>query len=369
MVKMTGNSFGKMFEVTTWGESHGEAVGVVVDGVPAGLPLTKQDIQEDLNRRRPGKSDVETSRDEMDQVEILSGVFEGKTVGTPVSMLVWNEDVDSEKYEKRKDKPRPGHADLAYKLKHGHVDYRGGGRSSGRETVGRVAAGAIAKKLLKSENVEVLSHVVEAAGIGLDERPSLDDIREVPEKNDMRCADLDVGEEMKKEVLRVEEEGDSTGGLVEVLALDVPDGLGEPVFDKLEAALSKALMSIGAVKGVEIGAGFGVVDMRGSDVNDFYRMEDGEVVQESNNSGGVLGGISTGEDIVLRLAVKPTPSISKKQDTVDLEKMDEREMELEGRFDPNICPRVGPVAESMVSIVLVDMMFRAGLLNPDEFEG
>ena len=365
---MSGNSFGKIFEVMTWGESHGDTVGVVIDGVPADLPIDREEVQKELNRRRPGKNDVETSRDEKDMVKFLSGVFQGKTLGTPVAMLVENKDVDSEKYEERKDKPRPGHADLTYRLKHGHVDYRGGGRSSGRETVGRVAAGAFAKKLLAREGIEILSHVVKAAGVSLREKPSLEDIREVPETNDMRCADSQVGEEMKDAVLEVSEEGDSTGGVVEVLSIDVPAGLGEPVFDKLDAELAKSLMSIGAVKGVEIGSGFDVADKKGSEVNDFYELEDGELKSMSNKAGGILGGISSGENIVARLAVKPTPSISKAQKTVDLSTMEEDQMELEGRFDPNVCPRVGPVAESMVAIVLADMMMRAGKINPDKVE-
>lgn len=365
---MSGNTYGKIFKITTWGESHGETVGVVVDGVPAGLSIEKEYIQKELNRRRPGKSEVETSREERDQVKILSGVFQGKTLGTPIAMLVENKDVKSKNYEKRKDKPRPGHADLTYRSKYGHVDYRGGGRASGRETVGRVAAGAIAKKLLDCKGVEVISHVVRAGGIGLDKRPEVYEIREVPEENDMWCADSEIAEDMKEKVLEISEEGDSTGGVVEVLALGVPTGLGEPVFDKLDAELAKSLMSIGAVKGIEIGSGFEVVDRKGSEVNDSFEWEDGEVVSESNDAGGILGGISSGEEIVARLAVKPTPSISKLQKTVDLDSEDEAEIELEGRFDPNICPRISPVAESMVAIVLADMMLRSGNINPDQVE-
>ncbi len=366
---MGGNSFGKMLQVTTWGESHGEAVGVVVDGVPAGLPIKKEEIQRDLDRRRPGKSDVETSREERDQVKILSGIFQGRTIGTPIQMLVENKDVSSKSYEKRKMKPRPGHADLTYRFKYGHVDYRGGGRSSGRETVGRVAAGAIAKKLLDNEGIEILSHVISAAGVEIEDRPSLESIRQIPEKNTMRCADEEVAEKMKEKVLKASEEGDSTGGIVEVLALGVPPGLGEPVFEKLDALISKALMSIGSIKGIEIGLGFQVSDMLGSEVNDSFRYEDGKIVGETNNAGGVLGGISTGDPLVSRIAVKPTPSISKYQKTVDLESGEETGIELEGRFDPNICPRVAPVAESMVALVLADMMIRSGKIDPDEIEG
>lgn len=366
---MGGNTFGKLFKVTTWGESHGEAVGVVVDGVPASLPLADEDIQKELDRRRPRGGDVSTPREERDQIRILSGVFEGKTIGTPVQMLVENKDVDSKPYERIKMKPRPGHADFTYRLKHGHVDYRGGGRSSGRETVGRVAAGAIAKKILGFEGIEILSHVVRAAGVGLEEKPSLEDIRKITRENPMRCADPNVAEEMREQVLRASEGGDSTGGVVEVLALGVPPGLGEPVFDKLDADIAKALMSIGAVKGVEIGLGFESAERRGSEVNDPFQLEGERIVSKTNKAGGVLGGISTGEPVIARLAVKPTPSISKPQETVDMESREEIEIELEGRFDPNICPRITPVAESMLTLVLVDMMLRSGKINPDRFEG
>ncbi|KXA97766.1 chorismate synthase [candidate division MSBL1 archaeon SCGC-AAA259I09] len=366
---MSGNSFGKIFRITTWGESHGQAVGVVVDGVPSGLPLEEEDVQVELNRRRPGKSEIETSRKERDKVRILSGVFDGKTLGTPIQMLVENEDVESGEYEKRKSKPRPGHADLTYKLKHGHVDYRGGGRASGRETVGRVAAGAIAKKLLDMKGIEILSHVVRAGGVGIEERPSIEEIRNVPEENNMKCADMDVASRMEKRVLEAENDGDSTGGVVEVLALGAPAGLGEPVFDKLDAEIAKALMSIGAVKGVEIGSGFESAERRGSEVNDSIRFKDGEIVFETNTAGGVLGGISSGAPLIARIAVKPTPSISKLQKTVDFETGENADLRLEGRFDPNICPRIVPVAESMMALVLADLMLRAGKINPDKLEG
>lgn len=366
---MAGNSFGEIFEVTTFGESHGKAVGVVVDGVPAGLPLDREVIQRDLDRRRPGKSEMETSREERDEVEILSGIFEGKTLGTPISMLVKNKDVQSKSYEERRYKPRPGHADLTYRQKYSHVDYRGGGRSSGRETVGRVAAGAIAKELLRSKGVKIVGYVTEIMGIGLEERPDIETIAENREKNDVRCADLDLAEKMKERIREIDEEGDSTGGVVEILATDLPAGLGEPVFDKLDAEIAKALMSIGSVKGVEIGMGFEVSKRKGSEVNDEMVLENDRIQSSTNNAGGVLGGLSTGESLISRIAVKPTPSINKSQGTVDLKKGEESELQLEGRFDPNICPRIVPVAESMVAIVLVDMMLRAGEIDPDQFGG
>ena len=366
---MGGNTFGKIFRVTTWGESHGTAIGVTVEGVPAGMPLSEADVQRELDRRRPGQSIVTTPRAERDRVEILSGVFEGKTLGTPICMLVRNIDVDSRPYEAIKTKPRPGHADLTYWLKYGHIDYRGGGRAAARETVGRVAAGAIAKKLLAAHGIEILGHTIEAAGISVGREVSPDEIRKNVERSPMRCADPKVAKRMVEAVLRASRAGDSTGGVVEVLALNVPAGLGEPVFDKLDAEIARALMSIGSVKGVEIGAGFGVARMLGSEANDTIALRRGKVVTLTNRAGGILGGISTGMPIVARIAVKPTPSITKPQRTVDVARMKEAELRLKGRFDPNICPRIVPVAEAMLALVLVDHMLRAGKISPDRFEG
>lgn len=363
-----GNTFGKIFRVTTWGESHGRAVGVVVDGVPAGLPLSEEDIQRELDRRRPGVSPVVSPRKERDRVEILSGVFSGRTIGTPISMLVWNEDVDSSPYEEIRMKPRPGHADLTYWLKFRHVDYRGGGRASARETVGRVAAGAIAKKLLSLRNVEILGHTVEAAGVSLTRHPSFDEIRKNAERNPMRCADPEVAERMMEAVMEAAERGDSTGGVVEIIALNVPPGLGEPVFDKLDAEIAHAMMSIGAVKAVEIGEGRNFARMFGSEANDPITIRNGRIVTATNKAGGILGGISTGMPIVVRLTVKPPASISQPLRTVDLEKMEETEIRLKGRFDPNLCPRVIPVAEAMMAVVLADHMLRSGEINPNRLE-
>ena len=367
--EMSGNTFGKIFRITTHGESHGPAIGVVVDGVPAGMPLSEADVQRELDRRRPGQSIVTTPRAEKDKIEILSGVFEGKTLGTPICMLVRNVDVDSKPYEAIKTKPRPGHADLAYWLKFGHIDHRGGGRSAARETVGRVAAGAIAKKLLAANGVEILGHTVEAAGVAVGRDVSPEEIRKNVESNPMRCADPKVAEEMKRRVLEASAKGDSTGGVVELIALNVLPGLGDPVFEKLDAEIARALMSIGSVKGVEIGIGFKATRMFGSEVNDQLRLKGDRIVGDTNNSGGILGGISTGMPIVARIAVKPTPSITKPQRTVDVERMKEVELKLEGRFDPNICPRVVPVAESMLALVLADHMLRAGKISPNRFKG
>jgi len=365
---MSGNTFGKIFRITTHGESHGPAMGVVVDGVPAGMPLSEADVQRELDRRRPGQSIVTTPRAEKDTVEILSGIFDGKTLGTPICMLVRNVDVDSRPYDIIKTKPRPGHADLAYWLKFGHINHRGGGRAAARETVGRVAAGAIAKKLLAAYGVEILGHTVEAAGVAVGRELSPEEIRKNVEKNPMRCGDPKVAEKMKQRVLEVSAKGDSTGGVVEVIALNVPAGLGDPVFEKLDSEIARALMSIGSVKGVEIGIGFKAVGMLGSEVNDQLMLKGDKIVGDTNNAGGILGGISTGMPIVARIAVKPTPSITKPQRTVDIARMKEAELKLEGRFDPNICPRIVPVAESMLALVLADHMLRAGKITPNRFK-
>jgi chorismate synthase len=356
---MSDNTFGKIFKVTTWGESHGEAIGVVVDGCPAGLELSEADIQHELDRRKPGVSEITTERKEADEVKILSGVFRGKTLGTPISMLVWNKDVDSSPYEPLKDIARPGQADFAYQMKYGIRDYRGGGRASARETVARVAAGAIAKRILGTHdrNIQILGHVVEIGEIRAKE-VGVEEIRRNVERNAVRCADLEAARKMEDLIKEVKTEGDSVGGIVEVIAQGVPAGLGEPVFDKLDAELAKALMSIGAVKGVEIGAGFEAARMKGSEMNDEFIIKEGRIRTKTNNAGGILGGISTGEPIICRIAVKPTPSISKPQRSVDMEKMQEVEIKIKGRHDPCICPRIVPVAEAMVALVLVDYLMR-----------
>lgn len=365
---MAGNTFGKVFKVTTWGESHGLSIGVIVDGAPAGLPLSEADVQHELDRRRPGQSILATPRRERDRVEILSGVFQGKTLGTPICMLVRNIDVNSKPYEEIKTKPRPGHADIAYWLKFGHIDYRGGGRASARETVGRVAAGAIAKKLLAAHGIEILGHTVEAANVAVGREVKPEEIRKNVERNPMRCADPKVAERMKQAVLQASADGNSTGGIVEVRALNVPPGLGEPVFDKLDADIAHALMSMGSVKGVEIGSGFKAAQMLGSEMNDPLTLRGRKIMSATNNAGGILGGISTGMPIVARIAVKPTPSITKPQRTVDIARMKEVEIKLKGRFDPNICPRIVPVAEAMLALVLADHMLRAGKVNPNRFK-
>src|SRR3990167_282370 len=371
---MAGNSFGKIFKITTWGESHGKALGVIIDGCPPMLELNEEDMQIELDRRAPGNSEVASPRKETDKVEILSGVFEGKTTGAPISLLIRNIDVDSSKYEKIKDIFRPGHADYTYFVKYGIRDHRGGGRSSGRETVGRVAAGAVAKKILKAKGINVTGYTKQIGDI----TASVIDFNEI-EKNDVRCPDKNTAQKMIEKIKEVRKAGDSIGGIVEVIASGVPPGLGEPVFDKLSADIAKALMSIGAVKGVEIGAGFKSALLLGSQNNDeMYvkahsehirfaqcklRESGGKVAFKTNNSGGILGGISNGDDIVVRIAVKPTASISKLQRSVDIHGK-EREIRVEGRHDPCICPRIVPVAEAMMAIVITDHLFRFIPPNP-----
>ncbi len=349
---MSGNSFGKIFKISTWGESHGAGVGVVVEGCPAGLPLKEQEIQKELDRRRTGQSKVTTTRKEGDRVRIMSGVFQGKTTGTPISMWVENQDADASKYETIKDLYRPGHADYTYDMKFGFRDYRGGGRSSARETVGRVAAGAIAKKLLKRHKIRVTGYTRQI-GPCVARKIDLDQI----EKNIVRCPDGKIAEKMIDHVMQARKRGDSVGGVVEVIAQGVPPGLGEPVFDRLDADLAKAVMSIPAVKGVEVGIGFEAANMLGSQCNDAFVMKGKKITTRTNHAGGILGGISNGADIVLRLVVKPTSSINKTQDTVTRQGKTAR-IRVEGRHDPCVCPRAVPIAEAMVALTLIDHYLR-----------
>jgi len=345
---MGGNSFGTLFRITTWGESHGEALGVVIDGCPPRIDLSPEDIQRELGRRRPGRGEGSSPRKEGDRVEILSGIFEGKTTGTPLSLLIRNEDVDSGPYEEWKDVFRPGHADFTYQSKYGIRDYRGGGRASARETVARVAAGAVAKKILQKEKIEIISYTVELGGI---EAEKID--YQAVDQNDFGSPDLRAAKEMEKRIEEVKGRGDTLGGIVEILVRGCPVGLGEPVFDKLEADLTKALMSIGAVRGVEVGAGFRVARMTGSQCNDPI----GPTGFEKNDAGGVLGGISNGADIILRVAVKPIPSISLQQKTVDQQRRPVS-LQIKSRHDICAIPRINPVCEAMVAVVLVDHLLR-----------
>ena len=349
---MSGSSFGKLFKITTWGESHGRALGVVIEGCPAGLPLKESEIQLELNRRKTGQSKVTTTRKEGDQIEIMSGVFNGKTTGTPISLLVKNEDADSSKYELIKDLYRPGHADYTYDMKYGFRDYRGGGRSSARETVGRVAAGAIAKKLLAREKIKIIGFTRQV-GKHIAEKI---DYKEI-ENNIVRCPDVKMAEKMINAIMRARKKGDSLGGIVEVVAQGVPVGLGEPVFDRLDADLAKAVMCIPAVKGVEIGAGFKSATMTGSECNDEFVMKNKKAATATNNAGGILGGISNGMDIIVKLVVKPTSSINKAQNTVT-QKGKKAQIRVEGRHDPCVAPRAVPIAEAMVALTLIDHFYR-----------
>jgi chorismate synthase len=352
---MSGSTYGKLFKIATWGESHGEGIGVVVDGCPSGLALKEADIQKELDRRKTGQSKVTTTRKEADKVRILSGVFKGKTMGTPIALWIENQDADSSKYELIKDLYRPGHADYTYQMKYGTRDYRGGGRSSARETAGRVAAGAIAKKLLARHKIKVIGYTRQIGPL----RAKKIDLNEI-ERNIIRCPDKAITEKMIDHIMNVRKKGDSVGGVVEVIATGVPAGIGEPVFDRLDADLAKAVMCIPAVKGVEIGVGFEAAQMLGSECNDAFVVKGKKISTKTNHAGGILGGISNGENIVLRLVVKPTSSINKTQKTVTL-KGKKATINVEGRHDPCICPRAVPIAEAMVALTLIDHLMRQQL--------
>jgi len=359
------NSFGKLFTVTTWGESHGAAVGAVVDGCPPRLPLDTAEIQVELDRRRPGQSDIVTPRKEEDRVEILSGLFEGRTTGTPIALQVRNADQRSSAYDEMRDKFRPSHADYTYQSKFGVRDHRGGGRSSARETVGRVAAGAIAKKILhvgglaqQGTPVEIRAFLTQVHDIvtpleALAGFPSLADVEATP----VRCPHLPTAEKMIERIKQVRSEGDSVGGLIECRIRGVPVGLGEPVFDRLEADLAKAMLSLPATKGFEIGSGFAGARLRGSEHNDIFVSREGRVRTATNRSGGIQGGISNGEEIVFRVAFKPTATILQSQPTVDVHGA-ETELMGRGRHDACVVPRAVPIIEAMAALVLVDHWLR-----------
>ncbi len=346
---MSGNSIGKLFKVTTFGESHGSGIGVVIDGCPSGIKLNEKKIQSFLNRRRPDKKIASsTKRDEKDIAKILSGVFDGKTTGTPIAVYVENQDAKSSDYDKLASVFRPGHGDITYFKKYGIRDYRGGGRASARETIGRVVAGAVAFEVLKKEKVETFAYTIELGGI----KAKKDNIKNF-NQNELLCPDIKAYEKMKERIKTISKAGDSIGGVVEIVAKGVPAGLGEPVFDKLDADLAKALMSIGAIKGVEIGRGFESSRLLGSENNDEINSK-GFL---SNNSGGILAGISNGDDIIIRVAVKPIPSISIPQKSIDMNKQ-EQLIKITGRHDISAIPRINVVCESMVNIVLADHLLR-----------
>ena len=349
---MSGSSFGQIFRVSTFGESHGKGVGVIIDGVTPGIEIDETYIQNQLDRRKPGQSSITTQRKESDKIHILSGIFEGKTTGTPMGLILYNEDQISSDYNAIKDLFRPGHADYTYLQKYGIRDHRGSGRASGRETSARVAAGAVAMKILDSKGINITAYTIRAAGISCNER-NLDII----EKNNLRACDSKAAMEMEKKIITLSDEGDSVGGIVECLIRGVKPGLGEPVFDKIDAELAKAMISLGAVKAIEFGSGFSSADMKGSEHNDGMDSKG----FKTNHAGGIIGGITTGEDIIFRIAVKPTSSISKEQKTIDI-KGKEKPIKTEGRHDPCICPRIVPVVEAMTALVLIDMYKRQAAL-------
>ncbi len=368
------NTFGEYFRVTTWGESHGKAIGVVIDGCPPGLKLNEEDVQSELNLRRPGISKFTTPRVEEDKVEILSGVFQGKTTGTPISMIIFNKNVRSKDYESLKNIFRPGHADYTYQVKYGNRDYRGGGRASGRETATRVAAGAVAKKILETNGIVTIGFLREAGGISADEKiETIVPGRNVPPaqaiqlrrqiyNSPVRCPVPEISKRIEEAISEAAKRGDSLGGIVEIRSFGVPPGLGDPIFSKLDALLAFAVMSVGAVKGVEIGGGFNLARLTGSKSNDEFIYREGNIQTTTNNAGGILGGISNGMPIVVKAALKPTPSIGIVQKTVNQNK-EEVEISIKGRHDPCIAVRAVPVLENMVNLVLVDRLLAANSIK------
>ena len=351
------NTFGKMFSITTWGESHGDAVGVVVDGCPPQIEIDIADIQKELARRRPGQSRITTQRRESDEAQILSGVFEGKSLGTPIMIGVWNSDQRSKDYEHMRTKFRPSHADYTYQAKYGIRNWKGGGRASARETIGRVAAGAIAKKILAQEfGVEIVGYVKQVSDTVGDVDPETVTMADV-ESTIVRCPDPDIAERMIERIDEARKAGDTLGGVVEAVARNVPPGLGEPVFDKLEAELGRGVLSLPACKGFEVGSGFGGITMTGSTHNDPFYNEAGRIRTRTNYSGGIQGGISNGESIVIRAAFKPVATIMTPQETVD-EDGNPTELSGRGRHDPCVLPRAVPMVEAMMALVLVDHALR-----------
>ena len=362
---MSGNITGERFQLITFGESHGKVVGAVLEGCPAGLALDEADIQPELDLRKPGQSIVTTQRKEEDRVEIMSGVFNGRTTGAPLMMLIKNGDKDSRSYDAMVNSPRPGHADLVAKMKYGGFnDYRGGGRFSGRITASFVMGGAVAKKLLREKlGIEIIAYSLEIGGIRA-EGFDLDTARKNRYANDVRAPTAEAAELMKKKIIEARGGGNSVGGLVECVALNVPPGLGEPIFASLDSDLARIALSIPAVKGVEFGSGFSSTKLRGTENNDEYYFEGDEIRTKTNHAGGILGGLSNGMPIVYRIAFKPASSIASKQTTVDLVSKKEVELVVSGRHDPTVVPRAVPVVESATALVLADHAIRAGMIPP-----
>jgi len=360
---LAGNSIGKEFVVTSFGESHGKCVGVVIDGCPAGVPFSEKDVQPELDRRIPAQPQIVSGRIEKDKVEILSGVFNGFTTGAPIAMIVANREADSSAYEDIKDLPRPGHSDYPARVKYGGFnDYRGGGRFSGRVTVALIMAGAVAKKLLSAFDVDLLAYTKAIGKVKLDKSLGPEEIRKRRYETSVRCPDAVCAKAMEEAIVDAKKEGDSLGGIIECLVFGVPVGVGEPLFDALDADIAKILMAVPAVKGVEFGAGFASAELKGSEDNDAYQMKNGKVVALTNNAGGVLGGLSSGMSIVVRVAVKPTSSIAKEQRTVNLSRLADADIKVGGRHDPCVVPKAVPVVETTVAITLADHMIRAGVI-------
>lgn len=354
---MAGNTFGEIFRVTTFGESHGKGIGVVIDGCPAGLEIDLDSIQNELDRRKPGQSAITTQRKESDTFEILSGIFEGRTLGSPIAITIKNEDAKPEDYTHLKDAYRPSHADFTYETKYGLRDYRGGGRASARETAARVIAGAIAKQLLKKRGIDIAAYVSSVGKIELEKNYQQLDLSKA-ESNIVRCPDEETANKMIELIEETKKKGDTVGGIISCVIKNTPVGLGEPVFDKLHADLAKAMLNINAVHGFEYGSGFAGTKMNGSEHNDvFEKSSEGKIITQSNNSGGIQGGISNGMDIYFNVAFKPVATIMKSQSTIDKDG-NETEVKGKGRHDPCVVPRAVPIVEAMAALVLADHLLR-----------
>ncbi len=347
------NSIGKLFTFTSFGESHGKGIGGIVDGCPAGMELDEVFIQHELDRRRPGQSDLSTPRKESDKVEFLSGIFEGKTTGTPIAFVIWNENQHSSDYDQLKEIYRPSHADFTYQEKYGIRDHRGGGRSSARETASRVVAGAIAKLALKKSGIEITAYTSQVGHISVQKDYSLLDLSLI-ESNAVRCPDLEAANRMSHYIKQLKADGDSIGGIISCVIKGVPIGWGEPIFDKLQSRLAQSMLSINATHGFDYGRGFNGVSLKGSEMNDSFIKIDDKVTTKSNNSGGIQGGISNGQDIYFRVLFKPVATISKKQETIDIHS-NKVELEARGRHDPCVLPRAVPIVEAMAALTLMDL--------------
>jgi chorismate synthase len=347
------NTIGKLFTFTSFGESHGKGIGGIVDGCPSGLELDEAYIQQELNRRRPGQSSISTPRKEGDKVEFLSGIFEGKTTGTPIAFIIWNENQHSSDYDHLKEVYRPSHADYTYQQKYGIRDHRGGGRSSARETASRVVAGAIAKLALKQQGIEIIAFTSQVGHIAMTETLEATDLSLI-ESNIVRCPQAKVAEQMIAYITELRNDGDSIGGIISCVIKGVPVGLGEPIFDKLQARLAQAMLSINATHGFDYGRGFEGVSLRGSEMNDSFVKEGDKISTKTNNSGGIQGGISNGEDVYFRVLFKPVATIAKKQNTLDIH-INEVELEAKGRHDPCVLPRAVPIVEAMTALTLIDL--------------